>query len=70
MSGVHKTNVWFSSNHVSVNMDWMKVCVIQSKKRVMINVGVDDDIAGSGSCGVLYPKYKKIGKYNYILSPK
>ena len=36
----------------------------------MINVGVDDDIAGSGGCGVSYPKYKKIGKYNYTLSPK
>ena len=26
ISGVYETNVWFSTNHVSVNMDWMKLC--------------------------------------------
>ena len=35
-----KQDSQFSMNRVSVNVDWMKVYVTQSKNRIMMNVGV------------------------------
>ena len=35
-------NIYLNMNRVSINADLMKVLVIQSKNRIIINVGVSE----------------------------
>lgn len=49
----------FSSDMLS--RDWLLL---------LQEIKIDDDIVGSSSWIVLYPKYKNTGKHYYTLSPK